>query len=225
MGKVRPIMGLQQFERRLERLVEGVFARAFRSGLQPVELGRRLTREMDAHRTVGVRGVIAPNSFTFALATADLQRFTSFSDALVRELADAAREHARDEGYVFLGPVDVALEEDPSLTPGMFLVSGSVQEAAGGGPVGSLVLADGSRVAVGEEPVTIGRLAECDVVLADSSVSRRHAEVRRQGSEFVVADLGSTNGTKVNGVAVRERRLADGDEISVGSTRLRFETS
>lgn len=218
-------MGLQQFERRLERLVEGVFAKAFRSGLQPVELGRRLTREMDAQRTVGVRGVIAPNAFTFALAPADLERFQSFSEAMVRELADAAREHARAEGYVFVGPVDVALEQDASVTVGTFLVSGEVREAPGGAVVGSLVLPDGSRVAISDEPVTIGRLSDCDVPVTDESVSRRHAEVRRRGSDIVVVDLGSTNGTKVNGAGVKERQLADGDEITVGSTRLRFEAS
>ncbi|HVE45945.1 MAG TPA: DUF3662 and FHA domain-containing protein [Acidimicrobiales bacterium] len=218
-------MGLQQFERRLERLVEGVFAKAFRSGLQPVELGRRLTREMDTQRAVGVRGVIAPNAFTFALAPADLERFQSFSEAMVRELADAAREHARTEGYVFVGPVEVVLEEDASVTPGTFLVAGEVREAPGGAVVGSLVLPDGSRVGISDEPVTIGRLSDCDVPVNDESVSRRHAEVRRQGSDIVVVDLGSTNGTKVNGAGVRERRLADGDEITVGSTRLRFEAS
>ena len=218
-------MGLQQFERKLERLVEGVFAKAFRSGLQPVELGRRLTREMDAQRAVGVRGIIAPNAFTFALAPADLERFQSFSEAMVRELADAAREHARTEGYVFVGPVHVTLEEDGSVTPGTFLVSGEVLEAPGGAVVGSLVLPDGSRVAISDEPVTIGRLADCDIPVSEESVSRRHAEVRRRGSDIVVVDLGSTNGTKVNGAGVKERRLADGDEITVGSTRLRFEAS
>lgn len=218
-------MGLQQFERRLERLVEGVFAKAFRSGLQPVELGRRLTREMDAQRAVGVRGVIAPNAFTFALAPADLDRFQSFSEAMVRELADAAREHARTEGYVFVGPVDVKLEADESVQAGTFLVSGEVREAPGGAVVGSLVLPDGSRVAISDEPITIGRLSDCDVPVSEESVSRRHAEVRRRGSDIVVVDLGSTNGTKVNGAGIRERRLVDGDEITVGSTRLRFEAS
>lgn len=218
-------MGLQQFERRLERLVEGVFAKAFRSGLQPVELGRRLTREMDAHRTVGMRGVIVPNAYRFALAQEDSERFGTFADALSRELADAAREHARSEGYVFVGPVTVTLEADPDLTPGTFLVSSEVQEGHGGDAVGCLVLPGGERVTVGDEALTIGRLAECDVVLTDSSVSRRHAEVRRQGSDFVLVDLGSTNGTKVNGAGVKERRLADGDEIAVGSAKLRFEAS
>lgn len=218
-------MGLQQFERRLERLVEGVFAKAFRSGLQPVELGRRLTRDMDAKRAVGVRGVIAPNAFMFALAPADLERFQSFSDAMVRELADAAREHARSEGYVFVGPVEVTLEGDDSVTAGTFMIASEVREAPGGAVVGTIVLPDGTRVAISDEPVTIGRLSDCDIPLNDESVSRRHAEVRRQGSDIVVVDLGSTNGTKVNGVGVRQRRLADGDEIAVGSSRLRFEAS
>ncbi len=218
-------MGLQQFERRLERLVEGVFAKAFRSGLQPVELGRRLTREMDAHRTVGMRGVIVPNAYRFALSQEDSERFGTFADALSRELADAAREHARSEGYVFVGPVTVTLEADPDLTPGMFLVSSEVQEALGGNAVGCVVLPGGERVTVGDDPLTIGRLAECDVVLTDASVSRRHAELRREGSDFLLVDLGSTNGTKVNGAGVKERRLADGDEIAVGSAKLRFEAS
>jgi hypothetical protein len=222
---LRCVMGLQQFERRLERLVEGVFAKAFRGGLQPVELGRRLTREMDAQRTVGIRGTIVPNAFVFALAPDDLERFSSFSDALVRELADAARDHARSERYSFLGPVDVGLEADESLTPGMFLVSGSVQEAEGGQTVGSLRLSDGSRVRVTDRPVTIGRMAELDVVLTDESVSRRHAEVRRVGSDIVLVDLGSTNGTKVNGVRVTTQVLDDGDEVAFGNTRMRFEAS
>src|SRR5205814_9964407 len=108
-------MGLQQFERRLERLVEGAFAKAFKGGLQPAELGRRLTREMDANRTLGVRGTIAPNHFVFELSSSDFQRFSAFEEALRRELGDAARQHARDERYEFLGPVEVLIEEDKSI--------------------------------------------------------------------------------------------------------------
>jgi hypothetical protein len=218
-------MGLADLERRLERLVEGVFAKAFRSGLQPVELLRRLTREMDATRTHGVRGVIAANHFTFALAPDDHEKFAAFESSLLRDLADGAREHARAEGYHFLGPLSVELAEDPGVTPGTFLLASEMQEGPGGGTVGTVVLADGTRIGVGDDPVTIGRMPECDVVLNDQNVSRRHAEVRRQDGDFVVVDLGSTNGTRVNGAGVRERRLVDGDEITVGGTTLRFETS
>jgi hypothetical protein len=218
-------MGLQQFERRLERLVEGAFAKAFRSGLQPVELGRRLSREMDLQRTVGVRGLIAPNRFRVAVSPSDSEHFSSFSDALVRELSEAVREHARDEGYHFVGPVQVTLEPDASLGQGEFLVAGEIIEGPGGHAAGSLALPNGTRIALGDDPVTIGRQAECDVVLDDTNVSRRHAEVRRQGEDYVLIDLGSTNGSKVNGAQVKQHPLADGDEITVGKSLIRFEAS
>ena len=219
-------MGLKRFERGLERLVEGVFAKTFRSGLQPVELGRRLAREMDLRRTVGVGGLTAPNHFLIKLSDADNQRFESFHDALRRELVETAREHARVERYNFVGPVAVELEVDLKLTAGMFTVTGSLLEQPGGGPTGSLALTDGRRVQLTDSAVTIGRLPECDVAVSDPNVSRRHAEVRRHGNEYVVADLGSTNGTKVNGAMVSgERRLVDGDEITVGATVVRFESA
>ncbi len=218
-------MGLRQFEQRLERLVEGVFAKTFRSGLEPVEIARRLTRDMDLHRVIGVNGMIAPNHFEVAISPEDFQKLETYVQALNRELAEAAREHARDQGYSFIGPVTVELERDPSLGAGEFLVVGEIVEAPGGAAVGSVVLPDGRRLSIGEDPISIGRLPECEVVLSDPNVSRRHAEVRREGNDFVVVDLDSTNGTRVNGAGVRERRLVDGDEVTVGSTTLRFEAS
>jgi hypothetical protein len=218
-------MGLQQFEERLERLVEGTLAKPFRSNLQPVEIGRRLTREMDLHRRVGVRGLIAPNAFAVTLSAADVSRFSNFIDALSRELSDAAREHAKIEGYSFVGPVEVEIFEGSSLKAGRFTVSAEVRESEDGGFLAELVLPDGRRVTVGSDAVVIGRLPECEVVLGDSNVSRRHAELRRKGDGVFVTDLGSTNGTRVNGAPIREHLLASGDEISVGSTRLIFEMS
>jgi hypothetical protein len=217
-------VGLTGFERRLEALVEGVFSRAFRSGLQPVEIGRRLARELDDGRTVGVHGLIAPNKFTVRLSSEDQERFASFEDALGRELADAVRAHARDEGYGFLGQVTVELETDPELKAGQCLVAGEIV-ADPGGRVGTLVTADGRRIPVADRPVVIGRLSSCDISLGDPQVSRRHAEVRRDAEGFRVFDLGSTNGTAVNGAPVRERRLSDGDELRIGSATIRFESS
>ncbi|HUZ11155.1 MAG TPA: DUF3662 and FHA domain-containing protein [Acidimicrobiales bacterium] len=213
-------MGLQKFEERLERLVEGTLAKPFRSSLQPVEIGRRLTREMDLHRRVGVRGLIAPNVFTVTLAPADVDRFANFVDALSRELGDAAREHATMEDYSFLGPVEVQVFEGTRLRAGRFTVTTEFLEGPGGLASVELVLPDGGRVELDTEAITIGRLPECAVILSDPNVSRRHAEVRRSGDEVVVSDLGSTNGTRVNGVPVREQHLANGDEITVGSTTL-----
>jgi hypothetical protein len=216
-------MGLQKFEERLERLVEGTLAKPFRSNLQPVEIGRRLTREMDLHRRVGVRGLIAPNAFAVTLAPADVSRFSNFIDALSRELSDAAREHARVESYSFVGPVEVEIFEGSNLKAGRFTVTAEVHESEDGGYLAELVLPDGRRVAVGSDPLVIGRLPECEIVLQDSNVSRRHAELRRSGDGVFVTDLGSTNGTRVNGTPVREQMLTSGDEVSVGSTRLIFE--
>src|ERR1700734_2458071 len=124
-------MGLQKFEGRLERLVEGTLAKPFKSNLQPVEIGRRLTREMDLHRRVGVRGLIAPNVFAVTLAVADVDRFSNFLDALSRELSDAAREHAKIEGYSFVGPVEVEIFEGAKLKPGRFTVSAEDRESGG----------------------------------------------------------------------------------------------
>ena len=218
-------MGIRQFEQRLERLVEGVFAKTLRSGLEPVEIAHRLTREMDLHRSMGVNGLMAPNHFNVAVSAADKSNFASYEQALLRELSEAVREHARDENYGFVGPVHVEIEEDPGLGAGEFLVSSEMQEAPGGVAVGSLLLSDGRRIPVGEDPISIGRLPECDVVLSDPNVSRRHAEVRRRGNEFIVIDLGSTNGTRVNGAGVKERRLNDGDKITLGGTQILFEAS
>jgi hypothetical protein len=218
-------MGLQQFEQRLERMVEGAFSKALRGGLQPVEIARRLTREMDLLRRVGVKGLISPNAFTVILSEKDAERFDSFADALARELGDAARDHARTEGYEFVGPVTVTLHSLETLRPGRFNVKAEVQEGPDGVTAGSVVLPDGSRIVLGVEPIVIGRLPECTVVLNDQNVSRRHAEIRRSGSDVVVVDLKSTNGTKVNGSPVSERVLEDGDDVTVGTTTLRFETS
>jgi hypothetical protein len=215
-------MGLQQFERRLERMVEGAFARAFRGELQPIELGRRLTREMDLHRAVSVRGLVAPNEFEVALSRDDYERFEGFLDALAKELAEAAREHAHAEGYTFLGAVVVEITSDGALPRSSFEIASEVVENAEK-TAGWIVLPDERRVGVGAEPVTIGRMPDCTVPLADPNVSRRHAEVRRDGDRVFLVDLGSTNGTRVNGVPVHQRQLVDGDVVTVGITAFRYE--
>jgi len=219
-------MGLKGFEKRLERVIEGAFSRAFRSGLRPVELGRRLVREMDDNRSVDVRGrTIVPNAFTITLSREDLDRFAEIGDSLTRELCDAAREHAHDEAYAFPGPVSVDLTADDSMHAGTFTVVSRMKEGAGGVGAGSLVLPSGQRVVLGEGPISLGRSPECDIVLTDTNVSRRHAEVRPTPDGFALVDLGSTNGCKVNGVPAVHRDLRDGDELTVGHTRILFQAS
>lgn len=219
-------MGIRGFERRLERTVEGAFARAFKSGLRPVELGRRLVREMDDNRSVGVRGgTLVPNSFTVALSASDLEQFEGVQESLARELGDAAREHAKDEGYSFMGPVDVQIVPDERLHTGTFQIVGRLAEGEGGTGAGSIVLPSGDRFALTESIITIGRHPDSNLVLADPNVSRNHAEIRPDGDRFVVVDLGSTNGSRVNGVRVDRQVLEDGDELTFGNTRMRYEAS
>ncbi len=219
-------MGLKGFERRLENLVEGVFARVFRSSLRPIELGRRLAREMDLNRSIDLKGrPLAPNAFTVRLSQPDLQRFAEIGDSLTRELCDAAREHGRDQGYSFMGPVSVDLVLDPGLREGEFQIDARLRQGPGGVGAGSVLLPNNERIVLGDRVISIGRLPECDVTLNDANVSRRHAEIRPEGDAFVLVDLGSTNGSRVNGVRVSRRELVDGDEISCGNSRLTFQAS
>ncbi len=219
-------MGISGFEDRLERGIEGFFGRVFRSGLRPVELGRKLVREMDNKRTVGVNGrTMAPNGFRFTLSEADAEQLEDMVNQLRRDLADAAREHARDEHYAFAGPVEVEIVASEKMKPGLFRIQSRYRESEGGAPTGTLVLPTGDRVPLGEYVVTIGRSPEATIVLGDPNVSRQHAEIRPQGDGFVLVDLASTNGSRVNGARISEHPLSDGDELEFGNTQFRFEAS
>ena len=214
-------MGLKRFEERLERLVEGSFARPLRSSLQPVEIGRRLTREMDLARRVGPRGqLVAPNSFRITLSPDDIDRFESYIDALATELAETARQHAHLEGYALLGPVEVDLFESASMKSGQLAVRADVLE---GTEVCDLVLTDGQRVRITDRPIILGRQPDCDIVLDDSNVSRRHAEIVLRDGDIVLTDLGSTNGTRVNGSPIRSSVLSSGDAVQIGLSRMTVE--
>ncbi|MFN8049817.1 MAG: DUF3662 and FHA domain-containing protein [Acidimicrobiales bacterium] len=217
-------MGLSDFERRLERGVEGVFGRVFRSGVRPVELGRKLVREMDVHRTVAVSGAtMAPNAFTLVLAGADFEQLADMEEALADELVALAKAHALDEHYRFAGPVEVYFEVDDQQRPGVVTIDARFRQPAPGQAIAALVLPTGVRVPLSDAVVTIGRQSDSDIVLGDANASRRHAEVRPALGGFVVVDLASTNGTKVNGRLVGEQALNHGDEIQFGATVIRFE--
>ena len=221
-------MGMQSLERRLERMVVGVFSRGSRMNIRPIELGRRLVREMDDQRSVDVKGRrVVPNDFTVQLSPKDFEGFAEISDVLQTELVEAAREYARAEGYHFMGPVKVELSIDQEQKPGRFEVLATLRQGSeGAASGGSLVLPSGQRITLGDTPVTVGRLSECTVPLNDQNVSRRHAEIRPNRQNYVVVDLGSTNGTMVNGSRIHgETALSDGDIISFGSTYVRFEAS
>jgi hypothetical protein len=146
----------------------------------------------------------------------------SFADALSRELVVTAKEHARAEGFSFVGPVNVEIFEDPELKPGECDVEGSFDETAS---KGIITTPDGRRSTVEDREVVIGRIPACDLVVNDTNVSRRHASIQRSGQQFVLTDLGSTNGTLLNGKKVSQSILQAGDVVTVGTTKLTFETA
>jgi hypothetical protein len=249
---------LRDFEGRLEGAVEGLFARFFRSGVQPVELGKRLVREVEDGRTVGVNRVYVPNIYVYQLSPDDRERFADYEVALARELAALAVDTARERDWAMLGPARIEFETAEDLPEGRFRLASRVEPdeqerdyAAAGQPgpaappVGphtamlpgqrrrpkvqapaSLVLVQGGQPIrswpLAAPELTIGRAEQSDIPLADPGVSRNHARVVREGDDFIVEDLRSTNGTEVNGQPIRRRRLANGDLVKLASSTLQF---
>jgi hypothetical protein len=249
-GDARRMSILRDFEKRLEGAVEGFFARAFKSGLQPVELAKAVQRYPSSYQQVGIDSVVVPNVYRFTLSPDDLERFGGYVNALQRELADVVVRTADEEGWTLKGPVRIEFEEGDHVRVGTYELRGKIEakqaparapepsEAAParGGSTRVLEAQPESAAAVlhvigGSAPpkrvtgdATIGRLPECDLTLSDPSVSRRHAKVSRQDGAWTITDLGSTNGVKVNGEHVDSARLEDGDRIELGSIRLAFST-
>ena len=219
---------LQRFERRLEGLVQGAFAKAFGGWVEPVEVAAALTREAEDRKTIVAAGrVLVPNAFVVELGPADADRLREYDEPLRNELASMVREAAQEHGWSFVGPVEVTFHETEELDTGAFRVRSSV--AAGEvdpPPVATTPSAQGPSIEVAgaTRPVTgttvIGRGAEADLQLTDTGVSRRHAELRVVAGALEVHDLGSTNGTYVNGRRVQAASLRDGDRVTVGTTEL-----
>jgi hypothetical protein len=219
---------LRDFERRLGGLVEGLFSKAFRSGVQPVEIAKLIMREMEAGRSVGVSEVWAPNRFELSLSPEDAARYEQAEDAIVSELKRVIRESAAERGWGLVGPPEVEFVVDEDLKKGDLacaasLVEGEDEDAAGG-RASVVIHEDGAErtVALASDTVTIGRLADCDVVLKDKGASRKHAQLKLRDGAWTLTDLGSTNGTRLNGHTVQSRELADGDKITIGTTVIEF---
>lgn len=271
---------LRAIESRIEGLFEGVFGRAFRTHVQPVELARKLAKEMDEHRSVSVSRVYVPNEYTVYLSPGDRAQFAAYEGSLVGELQEYLGEHARREAYATLTPPRVLLETDDDLAIGEFGIATRVAQpdelvpvgvSAGARPTAPrpappapppippiaetpsatmvyrpdelraadepevapepepeervTLTVDGRAVPITSDRVVVGRSRECDVRLDDGNVSRRHVELIREGNgQWTLVDLGSTNGTELNGTRVRGRTTLDGgDRIAIGSTELVFE--
>jgi hypothetical protein len=246
---------LRNLENKIAGLVEGTFGRVFRTQVRPVEIARKLAREMDEHKTVSVSRTYVPNEFVVWLSPEDRQRFEGVERDVLDELTAYLLEHARRERLALVSRPEITFDTDDRLRLGEFGIQARLvrpaadaveqadhghtmvysaaartqedlhEERAGrrGRP---MLVAEGKRYAVGPGGATIGRSRECDIVLADSNVSRRHAELRPRGDGWTITDLGSTNGVRVNGRDVRPREpvaIAAGDRVDVGTVDARFE--
>ncbi len=278
---------LRDIEQKIEGVFERGFRRAFRSSLQPVELARKLAREMEDHKTVSVSRVYVPNEFTVYLSPKDREGFASYERSLVAELGSYLDAHARGAGLSLVAPATVTLATDEDLRIGEFGIACRMADAAEGaappatpapaapaaGPEApaaaaapevpapappvvpppvrphqalegvsgtqvisaadardagltaeTMTLTIGStRTRLTKRVSTLGRSRDCDVVIPDPNASRVHAEVRHIGLDYFLVDMGSTNGTEVNGQLVKRHALADGDTIVIGTTQIHVE--
>lgn len=270
---------LRDIEQKIEGVFERGFRRAFRSNLQPVELARKLAREMEDHKTVSVSRVYVPNEFTVYLSPKDREGFASYERSLVAELGSYLDAHARGAGLSLVAPATVTLATDEDLRIGEFGIAcrmaDPVEGAAAPAPstapeapeapaaaeppapapappvapppvphqalegvsgtqvisaadardagltAETMTLTIGStRTRLTKRVSTLGRSRDCDVVIPDPNASRVHGEVRHIGLDYFLVDMGSTNGTEVNGQLVKRHALADGDTIVIGTTQI-----
>ena len=227
--------GLQRFEQRLEQMISGVFARTFRSAVQPVEISAALAREVDNSAQILSRDRrIVPNDFHVELSPGDHDRLQGLGPTLDHELVAMLKDHAAGQSYVFTGPVSITLEAADDLTTGRFRVrSKAVARVSQAGPdptdtqvrrATAVLEINGERLPLAAPGIVVGRGNDADLRVNDPGVSRRHAEFRVtediDGPRVSVHDLGSTNGVLVNGRRVEDATLTDGAEIRIGNTSL-----
>ena len=258
---------LKSIEKHMEKMVEGLFGRAFKSSVQPVELAHKLAKEMSDHKTVGVSRVYVPNEYDVYLSPGDYEQLSSFEGPLVEDLASYLVAYANRESWTLVAPPRIRLHADDDLALGEFGIAtqhgrpgharagrrrsrrrpiGTRRQAAGrpladhrlsaagAAAAGAAarrrraccgVLVRGERVYGLEAPATvIGRSRQCDVVINDPNVSRRHAEVRREATATCWSTSTPPTASRVNGREVKRAALADGDRLQLGTTGLRFES-
>ncbi len=212
---------LDNFEKGLERAVNGAFAKTFRSGLQPVEITAALRRELDTKAAVVARDrILVPNKFTVRLARSDFETMTGLGDTLIDELTQLVQAHAAAQHYSFAGGISISLSEDPSLSAGMMEIqSVNVQGTVAWTPVLEI---NGTRHPILHSHTVIGRGSDADITVDDTGISRRHVEILWDGTRAEVNDLGSTNGSKLNGNPVAKAPLPPDSVIDIGRTRIVF---
>jgi hypothetical protein len=253
---------LRSLEEKIAGLVEGTFGRVFRSEVRPVELARKLAKEMDEHRTVSVSRTYVPNEYVVWLSPQDRQRYEGVEQSVIDELGAYLLEHARRERLALVSRPQIEFRTDERLALGEFGIQArlvqpaepasqnapearpadmghtmvystsdrhqsaleEVGSGAGTGRRRAIVVAGGKRLVVPAGGAVIGRSRDSDIVLDDSNVSRRHAEISPSGQSWLIQDLGSTNGVRVNGRQVNgPHPLESGDRIELGTVSVGFE--
>lgn len=212
---------LDSFEKGLERAVNSAFAKTFRSGIQPVEIASALRSELDKKAAVVSRDrILAPNTFTVRLSPSDDEKMSTLGDTLVDELDTLVHAHAKAQGYSFAGPVSISLARDETLSTGTL----GVDSATAQGTVAwrGVVDVEGKRHPLAKGRTVIGRGSDADITIADAGTSRRHVEILWDGERAMVRDLGSTNGTQLNGRKVAEAALTPDSTVTIGRTDIVF---
>lgn len=220
---------IKDLESKLERLVEGAFAKGFKSSVQPVEIAKKIDREMESGRTLSVSKIYIPNEYTVRLSPADKAAFDDFEDSLKLELVSFADKRRKAKNYSVVGNIEIAIIADPGLQTGLVEVSARLvtpQKSDNSAAAASVTLViDGDEedtYFLGDGRVTIGRLETNEIPIPDPGLSRHHAEITPENGQYVLTDLGSTNGTFVNGKRIAEKTLKDGDKIGIGKVSLVF---
>jgi hypothetical protein len=246
---------LRSLESKLAGLVEGTFSRAFKSEVRPVEIARKLAREMDEHKVQSLSRVYAPNEYAVWLSPDDRKQFDGYERDLANELSGYLLEHARRERIALVTAPKITFKTDDRLRLGEFGIqarlvrpSEDASQAPSQGDEGHTMVYtaserlseqlrepdhrrgaaklryEGKTAVLRSSGGVIGRSRECDVVLSDQNVSRKHAEVRPSGAKWIVKDLGSTNGVKVNGRRIQgAQSLKPGDTIELGTSTIGFD--
>lgn len=225
--------GLQRFEQKLENLVSGVFAKAFRSAVQPVEISAALQREVDNNTQIMSRQRrLVPNDFHVELSATDLERLAPYDSAMENELKQQLRDYAKAQGYVFPGDVKIDFEPAEDLTTGRFRVRSKAAATVSGHTTDNqadaaraVLEVNGTRHPLLPPSLVVGRGTEADLRINDPGVSRKHIEflvidAYGEQPQIEVHDMGSTNGMLVNGHKVPRAALHDGSQVKIGNTTM-----
>lgn len=222
-------MGLRDLERAIERSVDGVLGRVFRSEVSRLEIAKRVERELEAGTRRGPGHTrVMPNEIEVRIHPDDAKSLESEPAEIERDLLSMARSQARDSECSFEGPLVVTVTATPEAQRGTIEVFATAEHSIAGVPPGTLIYPDGYRydlAASGPQGIVLGRDISSDIVIDDERASREHAHVRPTARGWIVEDVGSTNGTRVNGFRMTAQLLVDGDIVTIGATTFTFDAS